>query len=104
VFTIFGAWMLASLPLVPLLWQYRAIHEGFGFTRDFGTIRDFGADVAALLNAAGPLRFWGWLRVYRHAEGELFPGLTIAVLIVAACLTKAKSIKEKSREQRAEST
>ena len=22
------------------------IHEGFGFARDFGTIRDFGADVA----------------------------------------------------------
>ncbi len=43
-------WVVASLPLVPLLWQYRAIHEGFGFARDFGTIRDFGADVAALLN------------------------------------------------------
>ena len=85
-FAILAAWIVASLPLAPLLWQYRAIHEGFGFARDFGTIRDFGADVAALLNAAGALRFWGWLRVYRHAEGELFPGLTIAVLIAAGLL------------------
>ena len=48
------------------------------------------------LNAAGTLRFWGWLRVYRHAEGELFPGLTIAVLIVAGLIFRAKD------EQRAE--
>src|SRR5205085_7287540 len=45
-----AAWIVASLPLLPLLWQYRTIHEGFGFTREFGTIRDFGADVAGLLN------------------------------------------------------
>ncbi len=84
---VFGAviiaWIIASLPLVPLLWQYRTIHDAFGFTREFGTIRDFGADVAGLLNAAGPLKLWGWLRVYRRPEGELFPGLTIACLIVA---------------------
>ena len=96
---ILVAWIVASLPLVPLLWQYRAIHEGLGFTRDFGTIRDFGADAAALLNAAGALRFWGWLRVYRHAEGELFPGLTIALLIVAGVLLEGKS-----REPGAKST
>ena len=85
---ILAAWVVASLPLAPLLWQYRSIHEGFGFARNFGTIRDFGADVAALLNAAGALRFWGWLRVYRRAEGELFPGLTIALLIGAGLVVK----------------
>jgi F5/8 type C domain len=83
---ILATWVVASLPLAPLLWQYRAIHDGFGFARDFGTIRDFGADIAALLNAAGSLRLWGWLRVYRHAEGELFPGLTIALLIAGGLI------------------
>lgn len=80
------AWMIASLPLVPLLWQYQVIHRGFGFTREFGTIREFGADIMALLNAAPALGYWGWLRVYRRAEGELFPGLTIAVLVLAGSL------------------
>jgi hypothetical protein len=100
-----SAWVLASLPLLPLLWQYRAIHEGFGFTRNFGTIRDFGADAAALLNAADPLRFWGWLRVYRRAEGELFPGLTIAVLAAAGLVFRGqgKGQGDQSKEQRAES-
>jgi hypothetical protein len=80
---IVTAWVVASLPLAPLLWDYRSIHEGFAFTRDFGTIRDFGADVAALLNTTSTLRVWGWLHAYRRAEGELFPGLTITALIVA---------------------
>ena len=79
-------WIAASLPLAPLLLQYRTIHEGFGFARDFGTIRDFGADVAGLLNAAHSLAFWGWLHIYQHAEGQLFPGLTLAALIVAGAL------------------
>jgi F5/8 type C domain len=86
---ILAAWVVASLPLAPLLLQYRTIHEGFGFTRDFGTIRDFGADVGGLLNAARALTFWGWLHVYKRAEGELFPGLTIAVLLAAGCVMPA---------------
>jgi hypothetical protein len=89
---ILVAWIVASLPLVPLLWQYRDIHEGFGFTRDFGTIRDFGADVAALLNTAPEpvLRVWGSLHAYRRPEGELFPGLTIAALILAGMLARER--------------
>ncbi len=83
---IVGAWVVASLPLAPLLWRYRAIHEGFGFARDFGTIRNFGADLAGLFDAAASLRFWGWLRVYSRAEGEIFPGLTIALLVAAGVL------------------
>ncbi len=67
--------------ILPLLLRYRAIHASFGFTRDFGTIRDFGADVAALLYATNHLALWGWLDVFRRAEGELFPGLTITLLV-----------------------
>jgi hypothetical protein len=81
-------WIVASLPLAPMLWQYRNIHEAFGFTRDFGTIRDFGADVASLLDAAPKLRLWGSLRAYHRAEGELFPGLTIAALAAAGLFAR----------------
>ena len=80
------AWFVASLPLLPLLWQYRQIHQSFGFTRDIRIIRDFGADAAALLNTASELRVWGWVHAYQRAEGELFPGLTIVVLIVAGAM------------------
>ncbi len=80
------AWVVAAIPILPLLLRYRAIHASFGFARDFGTIRDFGADVASLLHASGHLALWGSLGVFRRAEGELFPGLTIFLLVVAGAL------------------
>jgi hypothetical protein len=83
---IVAAWAVASLPLIPILWRYQVVHRGFGFTREFGTIGNFGADIAGLLYAAPALEYWGWLNVYRRAEGELFPGLTIALLVTAGAI------------------
>jgi len=77
------AWVLAAIPILPLLLRYRSIHASFGFTRDFFTIREFGADVAAVLYATPHLALWGWLHVFKRAEGELFPGMTIALLVLA---------------------
>jgi hypothetical protein len=81
-----AAWVLAAIPIVPLLLRYRTIHSSFGFERDFGTIREFGADAASLLHATDHLALWGWLAVFRRPEGELFPGLTIALLVVAGAI------------------
>jgi hypothetical protein len=75
---------VAALPLIPLLWNYKVIHERLGFARDFGTMRHFGADVLALLDVEPALALWGWLQVYRRSEGQLFPGLTVVLIIAAA--------------------
>ncbi|MEO5741236.1 MAG: discoidin domain-containing protein [Vicinamibacterales bacterium] len=80
------AWIVAAIPILPLLLRYRAIHASFGFAREFGTIRDFGADVASLLYATDHLALWGSLQVFRHPEGELFPGLTVALLLAAGAV------------------
>ena len=80
------AWVIAAVPMLPLLLRYRAIHASFGFTRDFGTIRDFSADVASLLHATDHLALWGSLAVFRRPEGELFPGLTAVLLVVAGAV------------------
>lgn len=80
------AWLVAALPLLPILWRYRAIHEVFGFTRDFGTVRHFGADVAGLLRAASALTFWSSLDFYQRPEGELFPGLMIVLVVLAGAI------------------
>ena len=80
------AWGIAAIPILPLLLRYRAIHASYGFTRDFGTIREFGADVAAILFATPHLAWWSWLHVFRRAEGELFPGLTVSALVLAGAL------------------
>jgi F5/8 type C domain len=83
---IVAASCLVAVPLLPLLLHYKAIHERFEFTRDFGTIRHYGADALGLLNAEPSLALWGWLRIHRGLEGEIFPGLTIVLLLIVGGL------------------
>jgi hypothetical protein len=80
------AWVIAAIPILPLLLRYRAIHASFGFTREFGAIREYGADVASVLHATAHLAVWGWLEVFTRAEGELFPGLTVVLLMLAGIM------------------
>ncbi len=75
------AGIVASLPLVPLLWTYRRIHAAYSFQRDLAEINLFAADVASLLDASPLLKFWH-LRKFHQPEGELFPGFTAAGLVV----------------------
>jgi hypothetical protein len=81
-----AAWVIAAVPILPLLMRYRTIHNSFGFARDFRTIRDYGADVASLLHPTAHLAVWGSLDVFRRPEGELFPGLTVALLVAAGAV------------------
>lgn len=83
---ILVAWFIAAIPMLPILWQYQIIQERLGFTREVHTIRDFSADVAGLMYATSTLAFWKSMDVYKRAEGELFPGLTIVLLIIAGAL------------------
>src|SRR6185503_13331166 len=53
-----AAFVIASLPLIPLLWTYRRIHASFDFQRDLGEVSGFGADVMSLLDASSLLKFW----------------------------------------------
>jgi hypothetical protein len=85
-FAVAFTWCLAALLLLPLLWQYQSVHEEFGFRRDFETIRSFSADIAALMYAPRTLAFWSWVAVFKRPEGELFPGLTITLLVAAGIL------------------
>jgi hypothetical protein len=78
---IIAAWFVASVPLIPILWTYRRIHTAFGFQRELGVIRVFGADVASLLDASPLLKFWH-LQRFHQPEGELFPGFTAAALLL----------------------
>jgi hypothetical protein len=79
------AFVIASLPLIPLLWTYRRIHTAFNFQRDLGEVSGFGADAVSLLDASPLLKFWH-LRAFHRSEGELFPGATAAVLVLLLAL------------------
>jgi len=81
--TIVLTWVVASLPLVPILWTYERIHSSLNLTRWFDEIRSYSADLTSIFVTAPEMIVWHGLSKARQAEGELFPG-TIALALVAA--------------------
>ena len=79
---------IASVPLVPIIYKYMAVHSFHGFERSAEEMRVFSANVAALLCAPSDLTFWGWLRVGCRQEGELFPGAAVAALCAALVVVR----------------
>jgi len=79
---IAGAWAVASLPLLPILLKYHAVHERLGLTRKVQEIREFSALPESFLDAPPLLRLWpaGPAPTQEHF---LFPGVTVVLLAVA---------------------
>ena len=76
------AWGIAAAMLVPVLYGYWRFQRAYGLRRALDEITLFSADVASVLKAPDNLWLWGWLDVVKHPEADIFPGLTIVVLIV----------------------
>jgi hypothetical protein len=78
-----AAWGTSALLLVPVLYGYWHFLHAYGLRRGIDEIVSFSADMASVLKAPDNLRLWGWLNVVQHPESQLFPGLTLIVLIIA---------------------
>lgn len=76
------AWVISAAALAPVMYGYWKYQRAYGFKREIDEIVSFSADVASVLKAPGNLYVWGWLNVVRHPEADIFPGLTVVVLIV----------------------
>lgn len=78
------AWMLFSLPLLPILLKYREVHARYGLQRSYQEMVYFSGQPSSWGYVSETIATWGaWLRDY-GAEANLFPGLTAVVLVVAA--------------------
>lgn len=79
-----AAGAVAVLVLAPSLLTYQRVHDEIGLTRSAPEIQAFSADVGGLLS--GPQRsvVWDFPEDVYRAEGQLFPGLTVVLLIAAA--------------------
>ena len=73
---------LAVLVLSPTLLTYQRVHDESGFARGAGEIREYSADVSGLLSGPPRSVFWQFPDGVHRAEGQLFPGLTVAALVV----------------------
>jgi hypothetical protein len=72
--------VVASVPLVPILTRYAAVHARHGFVRGFDEAALFSLDFASMLCASPRLSVWGWLRIGCRPEADAFPGITLVAL------------------------
>ena len=76
--------VLAMLPLVPILLVYSDAHGAQGLSRGMREIGAFSADLTGLLSVTPDLSVWGSLSLFQNPEQQLFPGLTVLVLLGVA--------------------
>ena len=77
-------WFAAACLLAPVLLGYRSIHAFYGFKRSPVEIVNYSADVAGLWSVSPDSLLWGaTLRTGAGAESEIFPGLTLVLLLIA---------------------
>jgi hypothetical protein len=77
---ILVTWIAASVPLVPILLKYQAIHSALRLTRDINEIRNLGIDVADLFRSSPDLLIWHRLLPGAGVEVAAFPGITVVVI------------------------
>ena len=82
---IAATWIVATIPLVPLLVTYARFHAATGMSRTIKEIELFSADVLSLFAASPLMIVWHRLSEGKmRQEGELFPGALAAALVLAA--------------------
>ncbi len=79
---IVGAWAAASLPLAPVMWTYRQIHEYYGLRRALSNPLGFSVPLRAWLHVSHV--GWLWPRLLPEGSDNHFPGVTALALVAAA--------------------
>jgi hypothetical protein len=83
---IAAAWIVATIPLAPLLVAYARFHAATGMSRTIKEIELFSADLLSLVTASPLMIVWHRLSEGKTLlEGELFPGaVAVALAAIAA--------------------
>jgi hypothetical protein len=70
--------------LLPVLLEYKRIHEHFGLERPIGAVMAYSAQAVAWVQTSSRLTLWGGVLRDGGEEANLFPGLTAVVVLLAA--------------------
>jgi hypothetical protein len=76
-------WIVASVPLVPVLLKYQSIHSSLHLTRDINEVRGYGIGIADLFTSAPELIVWSRLLPPAGVERAAFPGIALLIAAVA---------------------
>jgi len=87
---ILAAWVSAALMMAPALLAYRTAHAQFHLTRDINEIKQFSADLAGFLSAPTELAVWGGRLLPSQYGTAMFPGLTVAIILIAGGIYSVK--------------
>ena len=79
-----AAWVLFSLPLLPVLFHYYQVQKGLGLGRTRDEMVFYSAGWRDFFAATPNLLFWNTPAPSSTSEGYLFPGVTVVILIMAA--------------------
>jgi hypothetical protein len=80
---IAAAWAVALLVMAPALLAYRAAHAQFHLARDINEIQQFSTNLAGFLSAPPELALWGGRLLPSQYGTAMFPGITVAILLIA---------------------
>ena len=89
--TVVCAWVLFSLPLLPVLYKYYTVQRRLGLGRTRSDMQLYSAHAASFLTTAPLLRFWHGRQAMTE-EDSLFPGITALVVIAAALLLARRQL------------
>jgi hypothetical protein len=92
---ILGAWVVANLLLFPVLWNYYVIHQRYGLRRSVGEALAFSAPASAWFEVSSVV--WFWHKLLPESKDDLFPGLTMVLLVAAGVWASFKSRQEPRR-------
>ena len=81
------AWGLGTIALLPLVVPYSHLRDRFALDRGINEIRAFSADMRALVAAPPLVPASAIFPSTGNAEQQLFPGVTIPILMLAAAIT-----------------
>jgi hypothetical protein len=84
-----ASWALANLALLPIMWQYHSVHQHYGLRRSFDEALAFSAPATAWTEVSQVV--WFWHKFLPESEDNLFPGLTVVLLIAAGVLVAFRS-------------
>jgi F5/8 type C domain len=79
---ILATWVVSSLPLVPIMSTYLAVHDHFALRRSLVDPAGFSAEPRSWVQVSQ--LSWLWPSLLREDAHSLFPGVTAAFLVVLA--------------------
>jgi len=92
-----AAWLLFSIPLAPVLYEYYSVQHRLGLARSRTEMQNFSARAVSFVTTGPLLRFWHGHEA-PNQEDSLFPGVAaLAVIAVALVLARRQLTGTRAR-------